>query len=250
LQAIVIERVIRNVILFFVMGFSAYYMILKLFQQTRRQISMQQEENLLRLQIAEAKVHFESLKEVNESISICKHDMRHHLNLIHSYLADDNRDAARKYIAGIQDTIEAAAGNQYCSNYTVNLILSSYIGIAKESLIKVTCHLQLPASDRISDMDLCVIFANAIENATHACLDLQDPKERWIRIDTKTVGQQIRIQIHNSFSGKTEFAGGIPVNREEGHGMGVKSIIAVVEKYGGLCDFSVQDNVFKVSIIL
>lgn len=41
LDAVVIGRIVRNVVLFFAMGFSAYYMIIK-FTQARKQIAMQQ----------------------------------------------------------------------------------------------------------------------------------------------------------------------------------------------------------------
>ena len=38
-----------------------------------------------------------------------------------------------------------------------------------------------------------------------------------------------------------QFENGLPVTHAEGHGIGVRSICAIVEKYKGLSDFSVQD---------
>ncbi|NCB42432.1 MAG: ATP-binding protein [Clostridia bacterium] len=250
LDNIVIGRIIRNVVLFFVMGFSAYYMILKFFDQTRKQIAMQKEENLLKIQIQTAKLHFESLKEVHESILVHKHDMRHHLHLINAYLTDNNKEAAQKYIADIDTSIEKSAMEKYCNNYIVNLILSSYIAIAKEAQINVVSNIQLPEDSMISDMDLCVIFANAIENATNACRLVEDPQYRLIHIHSKVVNQNLQIQIQNSFHDPIEFVDEIPFTRKENHGLGVKSMVSVTRKYGGFISFTTEGNIFKVSISL
>ena len=43
---------------------------------------------------------------------------------------------------------------------------------------------------------------------------------------------------------------GLPVTHAEGHGIGVRSICAIVEKYKGLSDFSVQDGRFILRVSL
>ncbi|WP_244272741.1 GHKL domain-containing protein [Natronincola peptidivorans] len=42
----------------------------------------------------------------------------------------------------------------------------------------------------------------------------------------------------------------MPVSSEENHGLGTKSIAAVVQKYGGVYSFSVVDRIFNANIIL
>lgn len=42
----------------------------------------------------------------------------------------------------------------------------------------------------------------------------------------------------------------LPVTNAEGHGIGVRSICAIVEKYKGLSDFSVQDGRFILRVSL
>jgi len=102
-----------------ILTLAAYVMILRVFKQTREQIALQNEQNLLMTQVAAAQVHFEALEESQEKTIIYRHDMRHHLNLIGTYLADNNKVAAQKYIRKIEKTIEGTAVETYCSNYTV-----------------------------------------------------------------------------------------------------------------------------------
>ena len=59
------------------------------------------------------------------------------------------------------------------------------------------------------------------------------------------------LQIANSCSFPVQFcAEGIPTTSQPGHGLGVRSICAIVEKYKGLSDFSVQDGRFILRVSL
>jgi len=228
----------------------SYILILWLFKQTREQLTLQNEQNLLQMQIVASKQNLEMLKESQEKTIIYRHDMRHHLNLIDAYLEDDNKTAARKYIDEVEKSIEGTVFEKYCNNYSVNLILSSYIAKAKKEEIIVETQIDLPEKTAISDMDLCVIFANVIENAVNACKKIPNPKDRTLKIVCKTKSHKPFIQITNSYEGKVVFVDNMPVNTDRNHGLGTKSIAAVAQKYDGVYSFTAQDGLFQTSIIL
>ncbi len=79
---------------------------------------------------------------------------------------------------------------KYCRNYTVNLILSAYIVKAKNEGIAVETHIDLPENTAVADMDLCVIFANALENAVNACKRIPSAIDRTLKIVCKTKGNK------------------------------------------------------------
>ncbi|SHH96635.1 sensor histidine kinase [Desulfosporosinus lacus] len=241
---------VETAVLLFILVFSAYFLILRFFKQTREQLTLQNEQNLLMTQVAAAQLHFEALEESQEKTMLYRHDMRHHLNMINSYLVDNNKEAAQNYITEVERSIECAVVEKYCSNYTVNLILSSYITNAKNELITVETQINLPENNEVSDMDLCVIFANAIENAINACKNIPNPKDRALKIVCKTKNNKSFIQITNSYEDKVEFVDDMPVSTEENHGLGTKSIAAVAQKYGGVYAFTAQDGLFQTCIIL
>ena len=241
---------VETAVLLFILVFSAYFLILRFFKQTREQLTLQNAQNLLKTQVAAAQLHFEALEESREKTMLYRHDMRHHLNLINSYLVDNNKEAAQQYIIEVEKTIEDAVVERYCSNYTVNLILSSYIAHAKNEQITVETQINLPENNEVSDMDLCVIFANAIENAINACKWINDANERTLQIVSRIKNNKLYIQITNSFDGTIIFVDGMPVSTEENHGRGTKSIAVVAQKYGGVYSFTFEDRVFKTSIIL
>ncbi|MDD3269855.1 MAG: ATP-binding protein [Syntrophomonadaceae bacterium] len=250
LDRVIIGPNLKNAVLLFILASSAYFMIFRFFVQTREHLTLQNEQDLLRTQVTAAQVHFEALQESQENTIIYRHDMRHHLNLINSYLMDNNQDAAQKYIADVENSIQEAVVEKYCRNYTVNLILSSYLAKAKNEAIAVETQIDLPENTAVSDMDLCVIFANAVENAINACKLIPIAKGRILRIICKTKNDKFLIQITNSFEGTVMFVDDMPISTKENHGLGTKSIAAVAQKYNGLYSFIAEDGIFKASIIL
>jgi len=54
----------------------------------------------------------------------------------------------------------------------------------------------------------------------------------------------------NPCEGEVRFEKGIPVSGREGHGIGVQSICAIVQQYGGICSFLVQDGQFILRLSL
>ncbi|MDF2632332.1 MAG: hypothetical protein K0Q85_928 [Caproiciproducens sp.] len=250
LASVDIGQIIKYLVLYFILAFSAYYMIFRFFRQTREQLTLQSEQNLLINQVAAAQLHFEALEESQEKIILYRHDMRHHLALINSYLADNNKESAQKYIREVEKTIDHAAVEKYCSNYTVNLILSSHIMHARKEEIEVETHIDLPEENAVSDMDLCVIFGNVIENAINACKRIANSGDRFIKIVCKNKQNKLFIQIMNSYEGVLEFDGDMPLSHEENHGLGTKSVAAIAQKYGAVYSFSAEEGVFTTRIIL
>jgi len=76
-----------------------------------------------------------------------------------------------------------------------------------------------------SDTELCSLLSNTLENAIHASKQITDISKRIIHLRKEPV-----------------FHHGLPVSKEQGHGFGTKSMAHIVEKYGGVFQFSVKDG--------
>jgi len=229
---------------------AAYVLILRFFKQTREQLILQNEQNILAMQVSSLQARYETIKEAEEKMFICRHDLRHHLNLINAYLADNNLAGVRKYIIEIENNIDETKIKKHCDNDTVNLIMASYINMAKNENILVESQVYIPQDCAVSDMDLCIILANAIENAIYACMNIEDINARKINISCKSKNDKLFIQVTNNFSGEVIFAEDMPISAQENHGFGTKSIAATVQKYSGLYSFTADNGVFRARIIL
>jgi hypothetical protein len=250
LESVHLASAFKSVVLVAILTVSAYALILRFFKQTRVQLTLQNEQNLLQMQVTAAHTNLEALKESQEKTLIYRHDMRHHLNLIDAYIAENSTAAARKYITDIGKSIDSIVVEKYCNNYSVNLILCSYIVKAKKEQINVETQIDLAEKNIISDMDLCIFFANSLENAVNACKLIPDSKDRILKIMCTSKNENLIIIITNSFEGTVTFVNDFPVNNEDNHGFGTKSIAAIAEKYNGLYSFSAENGFFKASIVL
>lgn len=233
----------------------AAYLIFLLYNaaEERERGLLQQTRDNLKLQVAQAAREISTLRESQAMTAQHRHDLRHHMQYLLSCIENGQTGRAKEYIFSICAELEAQQVQNWCENEAVNLILSAFVKRAKETGIEIDIRGALPNLISVSDNDLCVIFSNALENALHACLPLARAgaactinAEFWVHEQNN----RFFLQIINPFQGEVRFEKGIPVSGQPGHGIGVQSICAVVERYGGGCTFLAEDGQFILRLFL
>lgn len=223
------------------------YLIFLLYNSVREhtQNQLKQVQKSLGIQLNQAVREINALRESQALASQYRHDMRHHLQYVSACIKNGQEEQAQSYITGICKEIEAQKVERYCENEAANLILSAFVGRAKKNGIQMNVSGTLPSFITVSDSDLCVLLSNALENALHACLPIAAAKEGCV-IDVQFYNKDNRLflQIENPCSNNVQFENGVPVSNEPGHGIGVQSICAIVEHYGGIYTFLVKNNHF------
>ena len=231
----------------------AAYLVFLLYNSVkeRTQTQLEQVQKSLGIQLNQAVREIDALRESQTLASQYRHDMRHHLQYVSACIENGQEEQAQAYISGICKEIEAQKVERYCENEAANLILSAFAGRAKKEGIQMKVKGTLPAFIMVSDSDLCVLLSNALENALHACQSLASAKEKCV-IDVQFYDRDGRLflQVENPCRDNVLFENGIPVSHEPGHGIGVQSICAIVERYGGMCTFLVQNHQFILRLSL
>ncbi len=232
---------------------SVAYLIFIVYSSTEGRIRLQleQTQDAINLQISQAVREIEALRESQQKTRTYNHDLRHHLQYVSSCIENGLYEQAQGYIREICSEIEANKVTILCENEAANLIFSAFVERTKASNIPLTIDAALSQNIPVSENDLCVLLSNALENALHAC---QRRKERGLTgtIDVSAYEKNGKffLQIINSCDADIVFHKDIPVTNAHGHGIGVHSICAVVDKYGGIYSFSVKEDNFilRVSI--
>ena len=219
-------------------------------QQLRSQL--EQTRNSLNLQVAQAVREIEAMRESQRKASTYRHDLRHHLQYISACIENGRAEAAQEYIHSVCAEIEASKVNVYCENEAANLILSSFAARAQHDGIDFRVHAAIPLILPLPDSDLCVLFSNALENALHAGQrQKQAGKPAVVETTAYEKDGRLFVQIANSCSFPVQFdAQGVPTTSQPGHGLGVRSICAIVEQYGGMYSFARQQDQFVLRISL
>lgn len=218
-------------------------------EQARSRLEQTQEG--LNIQIAQAVREIEALRESRQKAVVYRHDLHHHMQYLSTCIENGKTEQAQTYIQEICSEIKADKITVYCENEVTNLILSSFVRSADEQDIPIKIKAAISRSIHVSETDLCVLLSNALENAMHAC---QKQKEKglpgMIEVSAYDRSGKFFLQIINSCDDNIRFEHGIPVSDTPGHGIGVRSICAIVEKYDGIYTFLVEDNWFIVRVSL
>jgi len=211
----------------------------------QRHNRLRQTQKSLDIQLNQAVREINTLRESQALACQYRHDLRHHLQYLSACIENGQHEQAQSYISGICKEIESQKLKRYCENEAANLILSAFVGRAAKDGIVMNVQGTLPASIAVSDSDLCVLLSNALENALHACLPLAAAgKSCIIDVQFYYKDEKLFLQVTNPCSDDIRFEKGIPVSDKPDHGIGVQSICAVVERYGGIYTFLKQENQF------
>ena len=203
----------------------------------------------MNIQLTQAVREIDTLRETQELTRRYRHDMRHHLQYLSFCIENGQTDQALEYISGIYEEIRTQEIRQYCENEAANLILTAFAARAEKDHITLNVRGMLPDSIIMADKDLCVLLSNALENALRASKPFASPKRKCI-IDVQffVKGEKVFLQMVNPCRNDVNFRDGIPVTDREGHGIGVQSICAIVERYKGVYSFQVRDGRFILRV--
>lgn len=187
-----------------------------------------------------------------ETGRIYRHDMRHHLVILEEMLQLGDIDSARQYVQQLSGKMASLSRDTWCANSAVNAVLNAYITQAEESGCPVKASVRLPAEAPYGEMDLCIILANTLENAIHACRE-SAREDRHIALTLElTENRRLLLAISNDCPRPVELdRDGMPAApRREGHGLGLQSVRSVTDKYGGLLRCWWEEGRFSLQAVL
>lgn len=195
--------------------------------------------------------YYQNIIKLNEDQRKFRHDYRNHMFCIQALIKEKQYSDAEQYIQEIthKDIIEG--NNFFTGNQIADAILYDKSVIAK----KINTEIQFEGSicDKLPLSDVCVIFANTLDNAIEACEKITNPekKKKIIMINCLFTQNMQIIQISNPVENDIEiYNNAIETTKEDkfSHGIGLHNIMRTVEKYHGECSISCENKRFVIDI--
>ena len=225
--------------------------VLRCSAENETRLRLEQTQENLHLQVTQATREIASLRESERRASTYRHDLRHHMQYLAGCIENGRTEQAQAYIREVCAEIESQKVRVFCENETVNLILSAFAGRAEESGVPLRVRAEVPHFIPVAETDLCVLLSNALENALHACQRLRQTGEPCdIELVVYEKSGKFFLQVTNTCPPGVTFEKGLPVTREPGHGIGVRSICSIAERYNGMYSFSEKDGRFVLRVSL
>ena len=193
---------------------------------------------------------FESQREYMESFSRTRHDFRQNILTMKNLYHEGDYTRLGEYIDEYYDSLPSPETKQYCQNGALNALLNFYAGKAKENGIRASFRIDIPRKISVSDVDLCTIIGNILENAIAACMDLPE-EERMLSLSGLVQNHRLYIVATNTFNGIIRQWNGEYLSlRHSGNGIGLNSVRASAEKYHGKAEFSHNEKEFQSNVLL
>lgn len=186
-------------------------------------------------------------KETIDLINMKCHDMKHQIHNISKQAAIDPA-ALRE----MEETISIYDSIVKTGNQALDIILAEKSLYCQKNGIFISYMADGEKLSFMSGSDIYSLFGNMLDNAIQTVIQLEQDK-RVIGVTIRAEGELLSINSHNYYSGDVRMEHGLPVTSKEDknyHGFGVKSMVMIVEKYGGTISFDARDQIFNLNILL
>lgn len=180
-----------------------------------------------------------------------RHDYHNHMQTLKAHLALGQYGLMDEYLNKLDEDLDSIDFMIKTGNVNVDAILNIKLSLAKSKEITISCTANLPEKISISDIDLCVLIGNILDNAVESCETIEEKEDRFLRVYISILKQQLYISVTNSTKEKVrKFNFEYRSNKRGNHGYGLKRIDNIVNKYQGFMNRKNEPGVFVTEIML
>ena len=178
-----------------------------------------------------------------------RHDLRHTILALKGMADAGDQAGIADFLDRYVKSMPVNEVTNFCASNAVNATLNYFSLAAREDGIRTIWRIDLPENCPVSDMDLCGILGNILENALRACKNIPE-SDRSIRLTVTTMNEpNLYIVAANTFDGNVRRKGSSYLStREGGTGIGLTSITLTAQKYGGSARFHHEGCVFCTDV--
>ena len=180
-----------------------------------------------------------------------RHDYHNHIQSLKGYLSLNKVEQMKNYLNELETDLDSIDTLYHSGNLQLDSILNAKLAIAEKGQIRIHCDASIPPQLHVSDLDLCVILGNLLDNAIESCRKIKVPDERFIRVYIGILKKQLYISITNATSETVKQRTDHYFTMKRGdHGHGLKRVDQVVKKYDGYLNRQNEPGVFATEIVL
>jgi two-component system sensor histidine kinase AgrC len=229
----------------------SYYFIFVFLAGQRHQEMLEQNNEYLKNSSRQLVHEVKILEESERKTAILRHDLRHYVLTLHSYLENRQYDKMEEFLLKLRGEVEHTGRRKYCSNLVLDSIFSYYGEVAERERVEYNVLVEVPGELFVQEDEIASVCSNLLDNAVIAAA--REPKKRVVTAQMKQEENRLLLEVVNTFSGKFEVSDetGLPVSENgEGHGYGLRSVSAFAEKYDAFFQWRTAKGLFSVQMIL
>ncbi|MCL2187280.1 MAG: GHKL domain-containing protein [Defluviitaleaceae bacterium] len=197
------------------------------------------------------KKHITEVENIYTQMRGWRHDYHSHIQTLKAHRALNENEKIDAYLENLETDLHRVDTLIKSGNVSIDAILNSKLSLAVAQDITVNAKALVPQTLSVSEIDLCIIIGNLLDNAIEACLRINNPEARFIRYYMDIKRDNLYISVTNASGGlAVKEKGRYFSSKGAGHGLGLTRVDRVVEKYDGYIKRSDEEGAFSSEIML
>lgn len=124
--------------------------------------------------------HCEEVQNVYRTMRGWRHDYHNHIQAM--LALTDKPQQLRAYLLKLNSDLTTVDTVIKTGNVMVDAILNSKLSLIQSHQINLHAKAVVPSDLKISEIDLCTVIGNLLDNAMEACLKQEQDSERFVRV--------------------------------------------------------------------
>ncbi len=198
--------------------------------------------------------YIERYKNAQTETRAFRHDIINNLSLTSMMLEEGKVEDANQHLKELLGNVRALSPSIITGDEMLDCIVAMKADKMKELDISFTTDGVVDGGLHMKPMDICSIFANALDNAIEAARKVE--KEPWVDLKIKRTEKFFVLKVSNAAEGKVDVEklfmsnGYTSKSDKEHHGFGLRNIRQAVEEYDGLVKADSDEGTFGLSIMI
>lgn len=200
--------------------------------------------------------HFQQYKETQEETRRFRHDIQNNLVCLNMLMEENKTREANEYLKHLLHDVQTLSPDILTGDEILDCIFSAKKKQMQQQNVQFQIDGVLDYGLSWKPMDICLFFANALDNAIEACIKIPDSQKRKIQVTLKQTTEYFFIEIRNT-TGKDLNCGKLQnpmtsyTSKENKnlHGFGLQSMKRTAEQNNSILKLECQNHIFTVSLI-
>ena len=219
---------------------SAFFLLRKLFHLVDKRIARFQSD-LISKQTVEIQNMYRQMQE-------WRHDYRNHIQNMKNRL-DGDQGELEQYLDELADDLTQTDTSIQTGNVMADAVLNSKLSVAEQKSIQLNVKAHIPKGIEMTDVEMCSVLGNLLDNAIEACEKLPCDK-RFLRVYIDNFKGQFYLSVQNSSPSIQRDKGIFRTTKAGTHGFGLFRIDRIAKKYGGYVNRQYEEGVFATELLL
>ena len=219
----------------------AFFLLRKLFYHLVDKRIAQFQSDLISKQTVEIQNMYRQMQE-------WRHDYRNHIQNMKNRI-DGDQGELEQYLDELADDLTQTDTSIQTGNVMADAVLNSKLSVAEQKSIQLNVKAHIPKGIEMTDVEMCSVLGNLLDNAIEACEKLPCDK-RFLRVYIDKFKGQFYLSVQNSSPSIQRDKGIFRTTKAGTHGFGLFRIDRIAKKYGGYVNRQYEEGVFATELLL